>query len=97
MWLPSGCAPTARGAAATWRCPALVRAFGAVRGRRRQIALGQPRPGHFQTGSDVVLELLHGRSDLIDAAARQLLDANFPLDLHDDILVGVGLQLGALT
>lgn len=64
---------------------------------------GNPRPSFLREQdvaagfSDDVLELLRDQPGLIDVAARLLLDASFPGDLHPDILAAVGLELGPPT
>lgn len=60
---------------------------------------GNARPGALDRHNpeagfdDATLALLRRRPELIDAAARVLLDANFPAVDHDQVLHDVGLQL----
>ena len=42
---------------------------------------------------DATLGLLGRKPDLIDEAARLLLDANFPPEIHEEVLRDVGLRL----
>ena len=73
-----------------WRLdasPALFDASG--QGRPRAMADADPEAGF----TPEVLALLHQTPGLADQAARQLLDANFPSSLHEDIAAAVGLDL----
>jgi putative restriction endonuclease len=62
---------------------------------------GNARPGALdrqdpEAGFDgPTLNLLGRRPALIDEAARVLLDANFPPDIHEEVLGSVGLRLEA--
>ena len=62
-------------------------------------ASGQGKPAAMAAANSAagftpaVLELLRREPDLVDRAARRLLDANFPPGLHDDIAAAIGLDL----